>query len=136
MLGNAVPKLGTKGLTLREERAQRKADDERALRECYAAVDRRDGKVCRVSGLTLAVDHPDARRRLCRHHMKPRSTAPSERHNPANVITISQFVSDQIHIKAALFLEGDASLVDAAGDFCGVTEWQATEFGWREVRTL
>lgn len=135
MLANAVPKLKN-GLTHREERQQRKADDETALRRCYAAVDRRDGKVCRVSGLPLSADAPDSRRRLCRHHMRPRSTAPCERHSPANVITISQWISDQIHVKAAIFLEGDAGLRDAEGRFCGVTLSQATEYGWREVRTL
>lgn len=135
MLSTAVPKLRN-GLTLREERLQRKADDEKALRQCYAKVDARDGKVCRVSGLPLTADHPDPRRRLNRHHMRPRSTAPSDRHSPANVITISQWISDQIHIKAALFLEGDADLRDAEGRFCGATLSQSTEYGWREVRTL
>lgn len=134
-LSNAVPKFPN-GLSLREERAQRKADAERALRACYAAVDARDEKVCRVSGLQLSALASEPRKRLARHHMRPRSTAPSEATNPANVVTVSQWVHDQIHVKAALHLEGDANLRDAEGRFCGVTLSQNNEFGWREVRTL
>lgn len=135
MLSNAVPKLRN-GLTLREERHQRRLDEEAALRACYAAVDARDGKVCRVSGLRLSVLADEPRKQLARHHMRPRSTAPSEATNPANVITVSKWIHDQIHVKAALFLEGDANLRDGDGKFCGVTLSQATEYGWREVRTL
>ena len=135
-LSNAVPKLGKKGLTRMEEREQRKSQAAKAWDDCCADVDARDRRVCRVSGVVLEAWHTNPRKQLARHHMRPKSTAPSEKYNPANVITVSQWVHDQIHKKAALHLEGNANLQDADGKFCGVLLSQNTEFGWREVRTL
>lgn len=136
MLSNAVPKLGKSGLTRMEAREQRKRQAAKAWDACCEAVDKRDRRVCRVSGLQLEAWHPNPRKQLARHHMRPKSTAPGEKYNPANVITVSQWVHDQIHKKAKLHLEGDANLTNAEGKFCGVTISQNTEFGWREVGTV
>ena len=76
MLSNAVPKLPN-GLTLAEERQARRNQAEADLRACYLLVDARDGRRCRVSGVQLFAGHTDPRQRLERHHMQPRSLAPS-----------------------------------------------------------
>jgi hypothetical protein len=102
---------------------------------CYAAVDARDGRVCRVSGLHLSPTSSEPRKRLERHHLQPRSVAPGERANPANVITLSAFVHAMVTAHR-LHLEGDANLRDAEGRLCGVLLSQMTEDGWRPVRML
>ena len=135
-LSNAVPKCPT-GRTMREDAAMKRAAKAKALDDCNDAVDARDHMVCRVSGIKLAPFSSEPRKKLNRHHMLTRGAHPAERHNPANVITISQWVSDQIHIKGVMHLEGDANLRDADGRFCGVTLRRLDEQrGWLEVRTL
>jgi hypothetical protein len=140
-LSNACPKFpprpdGSPGLSRMEEKAEKSADYETELRKCYAKVDKRDGKVCRVSGVPLTAGDGNKRRSLMRHHMKPKSLAKSERTNPANVITISAWVHDQIHTKAALHLEGDANAKDENGKLCGVLLSANGETGWQPVRMV
>jgi len=120
-----VPKIKPGGKSLAESRAAKKSAADKALAACYKLVDLRDGRRCRVTGVQLTPLADSPRRRLERHHMRPRSTAPSERHNPANVITISQHVHQQIHAQR-LHLE-----VCADGR---VLLSQASEMGWQWVR--
>ena len=133
-LSTAVPKLRT-GKTLREERQERKAEAERELQRCYAEVDARDQKRCRVSGIKLTAGAADPRQRLERHHMLPCSTNPAERANPANVITISAFVHQAVTAHK-LHLEGDANLRDETGTPRGVLLSHQSEIGWQPVRLV
>jgi hypothetical protein len=133
---NPVPKFPPGARTRMEARTDKKTAAERRELELHNAVDARDGKICRVSGLELKPFHDNPRRRLNRHHMKPRSTAPAEKYDPANVITISDWISDQIHNRRKLHLEGDANLRDAEGKFCGVLLSQDSELGWQPVRLV
>lgn len=67
-----------------------------ALDRCYDAVDRRDGKVCRVTGIPLTHKHEDKARRLTRDHLGPRSTYPEDKFNPDNVLTVSWRVHEYL----------------------------------------
>lgn len=84
----AIPKHRPQSL----ERETKRARKQTALDRCYEAVDARDRHVCQVTGMPLVADASDPKRRLTRDHLGPRSTHPQDRHNPDNVITVSQRV--------------------------------------------
>jgi hypothetical protein len=129
----AVPKCPT-GRTLLEDRMARKADKASSLAACYKAVDERDGKVCRVTGVLLTAGAADPRKRLTRHHMQERSVAPGLRHETANVVTVSAFVHDQATAHK-IHLSGDANLRSPhTGKLNGVKLERATAAGWRVER--
>jgi hypothetical protein len=138
---NPCPKIpprpdGSPGLSRMEEKAEKSSNYEAELRACNMKVDLRDSRVCRVSGVVLTPFHPDKRKALMRHHMKPKSTAKSERTNTANVITISGWVHDQIHVKGLLHLEGDANARDEDGKLRGVLLSANGEGGWQPMRMV
>jgi hypothetical protein len=132
-LANACPKIP--GLTRMEEREARKAQAEADLRACYAKVDRRDHKVCRVSGVTLTAGDSNPRKRLERHHMVERSLDKTKINDPANVITVSAWVHDQLTAHR-LHLEGDADARDESGKLCGVLLSANGETGWQPMRMV
>lgn len=92
-LSTACPKP-PKGSS-RLERRQRRADDERELREAYAEVDHRDGSVCWVTGVKLGAS-PDARYRREHHHLKGRRVRPEWVTVPKRIITVSAEAHDLI----------------------------------------
>ena len=70
------------------ERRRKRLDKDAALREAYAEVDKRDGRICRVTGrLTIrgAVD-PSSRRE--HHHLAGRRVRPEWRHDPNRIILV------------------------------------------------
>jgi hypothetical protein len=112
----------------------RKADKASALAVCYKAVDERDGKVCRVTGVLLTAGAADPRKRLTRHHMQERSVAPGLRHETANVVTVSAWTHDQLTAHK-IHLSGDANLRSPhTGKLNGVKLERATAAGWRVER--
>jgi hypothetical protein len=132
-LSNACPKVPR--LTRMEEKQARRADAETELRKCYASVDKRDHRVCRVSGLMLTAGAPDPRKRLERHHMVERSIDKTKIADPSNVITVSGFVHAQLTAHR-LHLEGDANAKDENGKLCGVLLSANGETGWQPVRMV
>lgn len=125
--GLAIPKPAPRWM----DKARQKAEDIKAERQCYRAVDARDGRRCRVCrrqlgglGMLNAVVH---------HHLVYRSKT-SDPHRSENVITICRTCDDQVHRAGRLRLTGDADLTDERGRFCGVTIERLTESGWAVER--
>lgn len=115
------------GRTRADEKAARDAQDAKAERECYRAVDKRDGLRCRVSGVLLSL-RGGLVKGVQRHHLQKRSQ--QGEHFTWNVITVSSAVHDRIHVHGTLRLEGDADARDAEGRLCGVAVMVPTEAGW------
>lgn len=59
------------------------------LDACYAAVDKRDGLIDRVTGKRVVPGSPDPKLTRTRHHLDERSTAPHKKYDPSNVIVCS-----------------------------------------------
>lgn len=78
------------------ERHNRKAEREKALEEAYAAVDRRDGSRCWVTGKALSPGSVEPATRREHHHLAKRSTAKDRRADPTNIITVSALAHDLI----------------------------------------
>lgn len=96
-------------------------------RDCYLAVDRRDGPRCRVckahvGGLgTLKARH--------HHHLIYRSKGGA--HEQQSVLSLCVACHDAIHRLAVLRLTGDANLRSPhTGALCGVKIERVTESGW------
>lgn len=83
----ALPKSGPPAL----DRHRKATAKQTALDKAYAEVDARDGKRCQVTGVALMAGSVSDKRRLERNHLKPRSTAPEERHDVDNILTVSAF---------------------------------------------
>lgn len=128
--GTPLPKT-VRGFSRVDAKAARDAEEARAERECYAAVDVRDGLRCRVTGVQLARG-ASLTKRAHRHHMEKRSQGGA--HDTRNVITVSPKVHDDIHVRGILRLSGDADAVDERGRLAGVKVEELTEAGWAVTR--
>lgn len=80
---NFKPAKGSRRL----ERLARKAADDKALREAYAEVDRRDGSICWVTGRHVG-SSPDPKKRREHHHLKGRRVRPDWVTDPRRIITV------------------------------------------------
>lgn len=69
-------------------RRQKRLDQEQALREAYADVDRRDGGYCWVTGRYTTPGAPDSRVRREHHHLVPRSLDSTRICDPTNIVTV------------------------------------------------
>ena len=122
-LSNAAPKPAPRWV----EKAKRKADEAKAIKECYAAVDQRDGRQCRVCqarvggvGLLDATHH---------HHLQYRSKGGE--HSTDNVITLCVRCHTALHA-GEIALSGDANARAAeSGRLCGVKLERAVDGAWR-----
>lgn len=94
-----------KGQPAPVRRAQKRAQDEAALRECYADVDRRDGGICQATGRHTVPGSPDARVRREHHHLVKRSHSTALRAEPSNVVTLCA-EAHQLVEAGLLVLEG------------------------------
>lgn len=63
-----------------------------AMLKAYKKVDDRDDKVCRVTGKTLVANHGNLKLALARHHLDEQSTAKDRKHDPDNILTVSEYV--------------------------------------------
>lgn len=116
-----------------ESKDRRKAEKLKAQTDCYKAVDLRDKRICRVTGVHLSPGASDPHARLEHHHLLPRSRGGL--HEMANVISISAAVHQLIHA-GKVHLSGDANLTDNDGRFVGVKYERMTDSGWQTVRML
>lgn len=103
------------------DKAARMAADAKAERECYRAVDARDGLRCRITGVRLSLSGAMTNR-VHHHHMVKRSQKSG--HDSRDVVTVSPHVHALIHVAGTLRLSGDADKRDERGHLCGVVfEW-------------
>lgn len=123
-----VPKPAPRWL----EKAKRRADEARAMKACYAAVDARDGRCCRVCrkrvggiGLLEAAHH---------HHLIYRSRGGT--HETATVLTLCVACHQAVH-DAKIRLTGNADERSPhTGALCGVRLERYTEGGWKVERMV
>lgn len=108
------------------EKAKKVAASKKAERECYAAVDKRDGHCCRVCharvggiGMLQAVHH---------HHLVYRSRGGG--HDTNNVISLCVKCHGAVH-NGEMQLSGDANARNSIGVLNGVKLERLTEAGWR-----
>lgn len=91
-----------KGKPLVVELDEKRATDATALRKAYDAVDKRDGKVCQVTGRALVANHPNPKLALERDHLDARSTNKGRRADPNNILTVSKYVHGYLQSGALL----------------------------------
>jgi 5-methylcytosine-specific restriction endonuclease McrA len=120
-------------LTRVESKEKRDRERQAEIDACYAAVDQRDGHICRVTGVFLTAGASDPHKRKERHHMVRRSRGGEN--ETANVITVSAAIHQLDHA-GKIHLSGDADLRDAQGQLCGVKLERMTESGWETVRMI
>ncbi len=112
------------------EKLKARAAEAKALKDCYKAVDARDGTHCRICGRFCYPQAIGLLSRAERHHMIFRSQRVI--HETWNVLTTCKAVCHPaIHTQGTLRVSGDADLRDAAGKFCGVQIERLTETGWQ-----
>lgn len=87
-------------------RRQRRADDEKRLRDAYAEVDRRHGPFCAVTGTRFKFDSPDPRLIRHHHHLKGRRVRPEWKYDPKRIIPVTAEVHDLI----------EGGFIDVEGD--------------------
>jgi 5-methylcytosine-specific restriction endonuclease McrA len=127
-LSNACPKPAPRWI----DKAKRRAEEAKQMKACYAAVDLRDGKQCRVCqarvgglGQLEAAHH---------HHLQYRSKGGG--HDPDNVLTLCVRCHTALH-NSEIALSGDANARAAeTGRLCGVKLERYTAAGWRVERWL
>lgn len=128
MIGTAKQKWDME--THAEAKDRRRRARDREHEQCYADVDKRDQKVCRVTGVQLWAGAADPKKRLERHHMvKPKRFNDT----PDKVLTVSRWIHDQLTANK-LHVEGDANLRDLDGKLCGVKVERPTDAGWEVVK--
>lgn len=118
--------------TRHEYKKRRDKEKQDALDACYAEVDARDKLHSRRSGKLLSKGATDPNQRVERHHMQPRSTAPSRVDDSSNVLTLSGTEHSEVKAGKARY-SGDANLRDAEGKLCGVLYERIGEGGWYTV---
>jgi hypothetical protein len=102
-------------------RAKEKAEAAEWKRVCKK-VDRRDKRICQVTGVYLEPEHVDRWQALERHHLEYRSQNRGRRHDWTNVWTVSRGVHQLIHAGALLVLARDGEKADDVRDIYTV-EW-------------
>jgi 5-methylcytosine-specific restriction endonuclease McrA len=114
------------------DKAKKRAEEAKAIKACYAQVDQRDGRQCRVCqarvggiGLLEATHH---------HHLTYRSKGGA--HEASNVITLCVQCHTALHNgEIALSGNPDARAAES-GRLCGVKLERYTAAGWRVERWL
>lgn len=107
------------GRTRVSEKLQRRAEEARQIKACYAAVDARDQGRCRVCGRRCSPTALALVDRAERHHLVFRSQGGS--HEPENVVTVCKAECHAaIHSEGVLRLSGDANARNERGVLCGV----------------
>lgn len=122
-------------VTRHAAKARRVKEAAAALVDCYRAVDARDERCSRRSGVRLTPLHGDPDKRLERHHMVRRGQSKALIADSRNVITLSATEHADVKAQKARY-SGDADLRDAEGRLCGVLYERHGEFGWEKVRLL
>ncbi len=108
---------------------QRRTEDAAALKACYAAVDARDGYLCRVCGKRGSPTATTLLERIHRHHLIYRSRG--GRHETRNVLSLCSVCHDAIHVRGELHLEGDADArAEESGRLRGVRVERLVDGGW------
>jgi len=126
-LTNACPKPRP----LWMEKAEKRAAEAKAQRECYAAVDRRDGPACRVCGARVGgLGTLEARHH---HHLVYRSKGGE--HDASNVLSLCVKCHTALHA-GEIRLSGDANArLAESGRLGGVKlERWADGAGWQPER--
>lgn len=111
-----------KGTPKTLERHRKGVAKDAALEACYAEVDKRDGKRCQVTGVSLTAGAVDDKRRLERNHLKPRSTGPEVRHDADNVLTVSAKVHALMQASALLAVDAKGRKTTRVSKIAGF-EW-------------
>jgi ferredoxin len=110
-----VPKLPPRA----KQKLHDRATEAKALKDCYKAVDARDGTHCRICGRFCYPQAIGLLSRAERHHMVYRSQG--GKHETRNVLTVCKAICHPaIHVQAILRVSGDADLRDDTGKLCGV----------------
>lgn len=87
-----------------EGKAKARAED-RAWRDTCADVDRRDRRICQITGRPLQVGAVDAWSDLARHHLELRSKSKARRYVAENVLTVSRAIHQLVHAGALRLLD-------------------------------
>ena len=112
-----------------EAKRARQAEQAKQLRECYQAVDARDGGKCRICGRWAKPNAVGLLQRMHRHHMVYRSQGGEE--SPENILSVCAACHTAIHVTCITRVSGNANVRDlASGKFCGVTLERWREGGW------
>lgn len=123
-----VPKPAPRWL----DKAKKKAEEAKAIKACYAAVDARDGKQCRVC--QARVGGVGLLDRTHHHHLVYRSRG--GQHDPSNLVSLCPPCHTALH-NGEIALSGDANARAAeTGRLCGVKLERYTDAGWRVERWL
>lgn len=80
-----------KGPTIQLEKGWKDAAFTKALAEAYAIVDERDSNRSRITGIELAHDAADPKRRREHNHLGERSTHPDKVTDPSNIFLCSTY---------------------------------------------
>lgn len=128
MLATACPKPEPRFARKQLDRA----DEAKQVKACYARVDARDGRRCRVCG--VAVTAVGVATRVHHHHLVYRSRGGV--HETQNVLSLCPACHHAVH-QADIRLSGDADLRSPhTGAFMGIVLERYTEAGWRKERVL
>jgi hypothetical protein len=114
-----------------KRKAARKAAASAAEKACYAEVDKRDGKRCRVCGRQGKPGAASMLDRLHHHHMILRSRG--GQHESESVLSLCAQHHSEIHVDCTLRVEGDANARDERGKLAGVTVSRFGEAGWKVI---
>lgn len=118
-----------KGPSRFSEKQRRRAEEAKAMRDCYRTVDLRDQMRCRVTGVSVNPYAVDPLERGEHHHLQFRSRG--GQHTTDNVCLISAKTHQLIH-DGKLKLEGDADQRDPlTRKLNGIAVSRAVEHGWQ-----
>jgi hypothetical protein len=130
----AYPKSAQLGGSRLLRKLQKKAANDKAWKDCCAAVDARDEHHCRVCG---RYGNPRARTMLGKihhHHLIPNDRRLGI-HNSHAVISLCARCHNEIHVDCTLDLNGDADMrEEISGRLAGVTVKRHGEGGWKVVK--
>lgn len=85
--GFAIPK----GLPSVLTKGWKKRDNQTRMDEAFAAVDKRDGLVSRISGQLLFTNTNDPKLLRDHCHMRGRNVAPEDKYNPDKIFNASRY---------------------------------------------
>lgn len=92
------------GLGLLDRKNKSKTEDD-AWDACCEAVDKRDRRICQITGKPLSAATLDPWLKLARHHLEMRSKSKARRASEHNVLTVSWAIHQLIHRGALLLLD-------------------------------
>jgi|GEM_PF-7123355 len=115
-----------------ERKKQQRAQEAEQMRQTYRYVDRREGMRCRTTRVRVDPQAIASTAKGHHHHVTYRSQG--GQHTPDNVILVSAWVHEQIHL-GKLRVTGDAEQRDEMGRLNGLTVERLTESGWQVWKT-